>query len=230
VLPNIVLDREFNKLNKRLEAITENIGTDIFGLVISASGQLELARRLGIKRLRMNYTMGLFNSVAAGHYAGEGAEAIGLSPELTLSQIRDIAGKLNVPAEAVVYGYLPVMTTEYCPVSMGAYGCDQMGGCKNHNYGIIDEKRKVFRIIRLDSCRTQILNADVLFLAEELSDITGSGVSILRGDFYFESPDEIGRIIKLYRNHNNMDKDDSAIAEKIKGKGFTKGHFYRGVD
>ncbi|MGE5677238.1 MAG: DUF3656 domain-containing U32 family peptidase [Pseudomonadota bacterium] len=230
VLPNIVRDRDFDKLNKRLEAITESIGTDIFGLVISASGQLELARRLRIKRLRMNYTMGLFNSVAAGHYVMEGAEAIGLSPELTLLQIRDIAPKLMVPVEAVVYGYLPVMTTEYCPVSTGADGCDQMGGCKNRNYGIIDEKRKVFRIVRLDSCRTQILNADVLFLAEELSDIISSGVSILRGDFYFESPEEIGRIIKLYRNHSIMDRDDSVLAEKIKGKGFTKGHFYRGVD
>lgn len=229
VLPNIVRDREYGKLYKRLVALTESIGIEVFGLVLSASGQLELVRKLGIKRFRMNYTMGLFNTVAAGHYALEGAEAIGLSPELTLAQIRDINKKLTLPAETVVYGYLPVMTTEYCPVSMGG-GCDQRGGCKNLNYGIIDEKRKVFRIIRLDSCRTQILNSDVLFLAEELSDITGSGVSILRADFYFENPEDIGRIVKLYRNHGDMDKHDRALMESIKGKGFTKGHFYRGVD
>ncbi|HWQ30102.1 MAG TPA: DUF3656 domain-containing protein, partial [Negativicutes bacterium] len=113
VLPNIVRDREYGKLYKRLEALTESIGIEVFGLVLSASGQLELVRKLRIKRFRMNYNIGLFNAVAADHYALEGAEAIGLSPELTLAQIRDIAKKLTLPTEAVVYGYLPVMTTEY---------------------------------------------------------------------------------------------------------------------
>jgi putative protease len=230
VLPNIVRDREFKRLQSRLETIMEKARLSEFGLVISAAGQFELGRLLGVDRLRINYNFNIFNSVSANHLINEGAEAIGLSPELTLAQIRDISSKCKAPIEAVVYGYMPVMTTEYCPVSIHGSDCNQSGGCSNTNYGIIDEKRKVFRIVKLDSCRTQILNSDVLFLADELDEITGSGVSKLRGDFYIESPEEIGSIIKLYKNHRNMDQNDRSLVEKIKGKGFTKGHFYRGVD
>jgi len=70
----------------------------------------------------------------------------------------------------------------------------------------------------------------VLLLAEDLGDIKSSGVSKLRADFYIESPEEIGGIIKLYRNYRDMDKYDRSLIERVKAKGFTKGHFYRGVD
>ena len=230
VLPNILRDRDFSKIQERLETIMEKAKLPDFGLVISASGELELARLLGIERIRINYSFNVFNSVSANHLVSEGAEVIGLSPELTLPQIRDISCRCTAPIEAVVYGYMPVMTTEYCPVSIQKSDCNHLGGCINSNYGIIDEKRKVFRMVKLDCCRTQILNSDVLFLAEELGDITGSGVTKLRGDFYFESPEEVGQIIKLYKNYRDMDKNDRLLVERVKEKGFTKGHFYRGVD
>ncbi|HWR61991.1 MAG TPA: DUF3656 domain-containing protein [Clostridia bacterium] len=230
VLPNIVRQKELERLRGRLEKIAEKAGTATFGLVLSGAGQQELVRQLGIERFRINYSFNIFNAVAASHLAGEGAEVVGLSPELTLHQIRAISSRCPAPVEVVVYGYMPVMTTEYCPMSMQKSDCNQMGGCKASNYGIIDEKRKIFRLVSLDSCRTQLLNSDVLLLAEELGEVTGSGVTRLRGDFYFESPEEIESIIKLYRNYGNMDRENRRILEKIKAKGFTKGHFYRGVE
>jgi putative protease len=126
---------------------------------------------------------------------------------------------------------MPVMTTEYCPVSMQhENSCSDAVGCINSSYGIIDEKGKIFRIIQLSSCRTQLLNSNVLLLAEELGDVVGSGVTKLRADFYFESPEEISHIMNMYRNYENINKNDRLMIEKIKDKGFTKGHFYRGVE
>jgi putative protease len=122
------------------------------------------------------------------------------------------------------------MTTEYCPVSMQSDSCSRSGECSNNNYGIIDEKGKVFRLMKLGYCRTQLLNSNVLLLTEELGDILESGIAKLRSDFYFESPEEISGIIKLYRDYKNMDETDRILVDKIKDKGFTKGHFYRGVD
>lgn len=230
VLPNIVREKEYVELQNRLRRVVELAGTEHFGLVLSAAGQQHLARQLGMESYRINYSFNVFNSVAASHLAGEGAEVIGLSPELTLPQIRDISSRCLVPFEAVVYGYMPVMTTEYCPISVQNSGCDQMGGCKTANYGIMDEKRKIFRLIKLSACRTQLLNSDVLLLAEELGDVVASGVTRLRGDFYFESPEETGRIIKLYKDYRNIDWKERSFIEEIKAKGFTKGHFYRGVE
>jgi putative protease len=168
--------------------------------------------------------------VSATHLYWEGAEAIGLSPELTLSQIRTISSNCTAALEAVVYGYMPVMTTEYCPLSIKETSCCGTGDCINSNYGIIDEKGKIFRIVKHSSCRTQLLNSNALLLAEELEDIINSGIAKMRADFYIESPEEIGSIIRLYRNHRNMSADDRLIVERIKNRGFTKGHFYRGVD
>jgi len=230
VLPNIVRQNELEILRERLEKIVEKADASSFGLVLSAAGQQELVRQLGIERFRINYSFNIFNAVAASHLAGEGAEVIGLSPELTLPQIRAISSRCPVPVESVVYGYMPVMTTEYCPMSIQKSDCNQMGGCKVSNYGIIDEKRKIFRLVSLEPCRIQLVNSDVLLLAEGLEDITGSGVTRLRGDFYFESPEETGNIIKLYRNYKNMGREDRKLVEEIKAKGFTKGHFYRGVE
>jgi putative protease len=229
VLPNIMPDKELGKTRRTLEAIIEKADQKHFGIVVSASGQLELARVLGIRRIRINYSMNVFNSVSASHWIREGAEAVGLSPELNLPQIKAISSHVAAAAEAVVYGYLPVMTTEYCPVSMFRINCNYPEGCNSSNYGIIDEKGKIFRMIKLDSCRTQLLNSNVLFMAEDLGDVISSGVCKLRADFYIEKPETVGRIMKLYKNHNKISEDRSLI-EEIKGMGFTKGHFYRGVD
>lgn len=230
MLPNIVRDREKPQIQSKLESIIKKAEFTNLGLVVSGSGQLELARLLNIDRIRVNYSFNLFNSVSANHLYLEGAEAIGLSPELTLPQVRTISSNCPAPLEAVVYGYMPVMTTEYCPVSLQNDSCSNAGGCINTNYGIIDEKSKIFRIIKLGSCRTQLLNSNTLLLAEELGEIVSSGITKLRTDFYFESPEEISGIIKLYRNYKSMDENDRLLLEKIKSKGFTKGHFYRGVD
>lgn len=230
VLPNIAREKELKQIRSRLEKIIEQGAASGCGLVISGPGQLELAKQLGFERVRVNYSLNVFNSIAAEHFYREGVETVGLSPELNLPQIRAISSNCSFPLEAVVYGYMPVMTTEYCPVSMRKDSCSEAGGCINSNYGIIDEKGKIFRIIKTDNCRTQLLNSNTLLLADELGEIIDSGVSRLRADFYFEEPEEITGIIKLYKNYKRIDEADRSLIERIKAKGFTKGHFYRGVD
>ncbi len=230
VLPSIMPDKETGKIRGRLEAVIREAGPEHFGAVISGPGQLELVRLSGIDRIRTNYSLNVFNSISVNHWHKEGAEAVGLSAELNLSRIKDISSDTAADLEAIVYGYLPVMTTEYCPISMLRDSCNYPEGCNSSGYGIIDEKGKIFRITKLDSCRTQLLNSDVLFLAEELKDIAGSGVSKLRADFYIEDPEEISRIMKLYSNHKDMNEKDRSFIKEIKNNGFTKGHFYRGVE
>ena len=230
VLPNIIRDREIRHIQEKLEIILKETDSKDFGIVFSGSGQLDFVRNLGIKRLRVNYSLNVFNSISAIHWCREGAEAIGLSPELNLPQIKSISSKSAAALEAVVYGYLPVMTTEYCPVSIFKDGCNYTANCDSTDYGIMDEKGKIFRVIKFDACRNQLLNSNVLLLAEDLGSIIESGVVKLRADFYIESPEDISRIMKLYRNHRNMNSDDRLLLDEIKGNGFTKGHFYRGVD
>jgi len=230
VMPVITRDYEQERVEKHLKELLNIMEPIKLGVVVSNSGQFEMLERMGIERFRINYTMNVMNSVAASRFAAIGAESVCISPELTLSQIGEMKIIRGKELEAFVYGYLPLMTTEYCPQSLLREGCEFTKSCAGSNYGIIDEKGKKFRILKLNSCRTQILNADVLFVPEELDRIIKAGVGKLRCDFYVESPSEVHDIIALYRNSSSTSDSDKRIISGIKGRGFTKGHYFRGVE
>ncbi|MGE5631479.1 MAG: DUF3656 domain-containing U32 family peptidase [Caulobacteraceae bacterium] len=230
VLPSITRNRELYTVERNVRDLTSKFGNDTLGLVVSNVGQLYMKGLFGINNLRINHSMNIFNAVTANHFIKEGADSFCISPELNLAQIKAVSSKCNKPVEAVVYGYTPVMTTEYCPVSLLSGDCKYSANCIKSNYGIIDEKGKVFRIIKLNSCRTQILNSDVLFVPEELDEIIKSGVRKLRTDFYLEMPEEIYEIVSLYKDYRNSGSKYKELIERVKGRGFTKGHFFRGVD
>ncbi len=222
VLPSIIFDNE----KRRYEEIIEKY--NFSGVVISNIGQYEFLSKFKVKEIRSNYNLNIFNSVAANFVFEYGIKNICLSLELNLRQIRDISNKTEANIESIVYGYMPVMTTEYCPISMSDVNtCNN--ACKNGEYAIKDHLGKIFRIIKTDTnCRTQILNSDLLFLAEEISKICSSGVRSIRMDFYVESREETRNIVDLYINGQDQ-IDFKERVDKIKAVGFTKGHFFRGV-
>jgi len=119
------------------------------------------------------------------------------------------------------------MTMEYCPIS-SELGCK---GCKNQRrYGLKDAKGAVFPIF-CNEYKTQLLNSDVLFVAEEMDKIVDTGVKRIRLDFYRESEKTVKEIVELYKNYNNLDQGKYIdIIKRIKNAGHTKGHYFRGVD
>lgn len=230
LMPSITRDSELKRIERRLINMKEMMSPLDLGIVISNAGQFKTAAELELSKLRINYSMNVFNSVTAGHFIGMGAESVCVSPELNLKAIGDIYERCKIPLEALVYGYLPVMTTEYCPLSLLEEDCKYSDRCMNSNYGIIDEKGKKFRLVKLNSCRTQILNSDVLFVPEELAKIADGGITKFRADFYAEKPEEIFEIVKLYKNYNSIGEKQKQLMHRVKDAGFTKGHFFRGVD
>lgn len=64
-----------------------------------------------------------------------------LSYELTLEQIKDIAKRSDVKFEALIYGRLPLMTMEYCPIR-NLVGCDRER-CEKGYYFLKDRKGKL---------------------------------------------------------------------------------------
>ncbi|MGB7604519.1 MAG: DUF3656 domain-containing protein [Lutisporaceae bacterium] len=229
VLPQITRNHEVRHIEGML---TETFKKwDNIGLVISNLGHLPLANRLKPMEIRGNFSLNIFNSISANHLSSEGLSSLCMSPELNLSQIKELTQKTSLLIEGLVYGYIPAMITEYCPSSTGSE-CNSCKEQDNKEYGIIDEKEKLFRVINLGNCRNLILNSDVLCVYDNLSSIIESDISKLRLDFYIENNEEVFDIIKAYKQklENLTSNICPPIINYIKQKSFTKGHYFRGID
>lgn len=228
VLPQVTRNQEVKHIETMLAGALERWND--LGIVISNLGHIPLARRLKPSLTRGNFSLNVVNSLTANHLSTQGIDSLCISPELNLSQIKELAERSTVDMEGLVYGYIPAMITEYCPNSTA----EDCRSCKRRNgsYGIVDERDKLFRVINMGNCRNLILNSDVLCVYDNLSSIIDSGVSKLRLDFYVENNKEVFDIIEAYKQKlqnltNNMEHD---IINSIKQRGFTKGHYFRGID
>ncbi len=230
LLPSITRDKENEDLYQRLKKLSHYLRNGQLGVVLSNLGQNDLIQKYEVQHHRVNFTLNIYNAVAAGHFFRAGAECVCLSPELNLNQIAALHQNCPYPMETLVYGHVPIMTTEYCPLSLNDEGCTQRSLCHKGHYGLKDEKGMIFPLYKSQGCRMQILNSQKLVLVEDLHKIIRSGVRKLRMDFYMENPKEVFEVVRLYRQHDGLSPEDQENLNRLKDKGFTKGHFFRGVD
>jgi putative protease len=169
-------------------------------------------------RLFIDYPLNVFNSLAVEYF---NAYAVTLSYELTLEQMKDIAKRSDIKFEAVIYGHLPLMTTEYCPIR-NLVGCDR-AKCEKGYYFLKDRKGKLMPIKNNGFCRIQILNGDVLFMANHMEELKKSGLSFLRINDTIEEDEEIEKILQMHIKALEGEKIE------VPEGNYTKGHFYRGV-
>ena len=172
-------------------------------------GHLPLARKCGLI-LCGDFGLNLFNSEALKFWAMQGLDSATVSFELRKEQIRDL--KKHLPCEAIVYGRLPLMLTENCPIHNNV-GCR----CQKENF-LTDRRGVSFPLLPAFGCRCEIQNAHTLFLAEK-GDYTQLGLHYARLRFTTESPEDCVAIFRRYLGQGNAAPQNP-----------TGGLFYRGVD
>lgn len=180
--------------------------------IVSSYGQLSGELKRHCSDFRLNIT----NSYSLDAY--KGLKTVTLSPELTINEISKI--KKPCDTEVIVYGRIPLMTFENCPVkSMGK--CDLSKGI---NY-LSDRKGEKFPLMCYEGCFSVLLNSKPVYMADKLYDLKKSGVKYLRLDFTDESDDECKKIIRDYK----MALSGEGVGTP-KENSFTRGHFYKKVD
>lgn len=225
------------------------------------AGNLGTVRRLkemckdgNVKGMRLagDISLNLYNSLSLQEAAKMGMDSAALSVEMTLQQIRGLKAAIqsdgrqkdssdaamNVPStylsiEAAVYGRLPLMISEHCPVGCveGGFSASSAcsGSCSREAYRLKDRRGVEFPVIcdKLD-CRSIILNSNVLFAPESAESLKTAGVGILRLYILDEPAEVIRELIKLYRaaaeDSGRVQKDCGGLMEKIKAAGFTRGY------
>ncbi len=187
--------------------------------------QLKLARAAGIKKmyasniahikaaeelgfeLHLDYGFNLSNSAALNAVKKLGAKDAVVSFELKAPQIGRL--KKPLPIGIFAYGRLPLMLTVNCPIS-------QAVGCKNCKKQLCDRTGRVFKVrCSKSEGYVEVLNSDVLYLADRLGEF--SGISFLQLCFTDEGSDEVRRIIGEYERGSAAPR------------GITRGLYFRGV-
>jgi U32 family peptidase len=225
------------KYSEIIEKSVQSIAQAVDGFLVGNMGvEQTLKEGLGGNvKLVGDYALNILNSSTLNFYKGVGYSGATLSYELNLSQLNALSFPLEFGTEIGVYGRIPVMTSEYCPVGGSVSNnepqkCNNI--CKSGVYHLKDRKDAEF-LVKCDcvDCRSTIFNSNVIFAPDLLGQIATSGVEYMRLSFVDESAEEIYDIVNLHRSivENNNYSEKNKVVEKIKSKGFTKGHLQRGV-
>lgn len=229
ITPKIVKDPEMVHVEETFSRV-RGLGAD--GVVVSNHGTLSLSKAGKIPFIA-DSPLNIFNSRTFALLLQEGAQMAVISPELTLEELKSVAS--HGPAECIVYGRLELMESEHC-LTGGLLGNDKglcNAPCKSGKFALVDEKNYEFPLLMDNECRMHLLNSRSLCMLEYVPEILESGVSSLRIETLgMENPDEIRRVTRAYRNaidtYLDTGKQGKENCEKL-GKGFTTGHYFRGV-
>ncbi|SKC43620.1 DUF3656 domain-containing U32 family peptidase [Maledivibacter halophilus] len=233
-LDRITNDGDIEALKKKKNIITQNNH-----VLLANHGQLNIFRNDNIK-IHADFSFNIFNSMAANQMQDLKVKNITLSPELNFNQIKDLVKKISIDCQIIVYGHLPMMITEYCPVNaiVNRDNEKSCGLCQNKKYGLKDRYGVIFPLKKDNNCRTQILNSKKLLLIDYMDGIFKSNIANIRLQFTNEDKNEIISIVKAYdKTLNRILSGKKGVTNEIKNfikmykdKGdYTRGHFSRGV-
>ncbi len=205
ILPRVWRDRDEDLLRRRLEK-ARDLG--VTGLLLGNLGHFPLARDGGW-RLYGDYGLNIFNSRSLAWLRERGLESACLSFELRFSQMRDM--RKILPAEAIVYGRLPLMITENCLIH-NTVGCR----CDRPNF-LNDRTGAAFPLLPAFGHRPEVENSRTLWLADR-PDWRRLGLRYARLRFTTETPEECARVFRDYLEGAAPRGD------------FTRGLYLRGVE
>lgn len=179
-------------------------------------------------RLEGGSALNLFNRESLCMAASLGLSAAQISPELMLSQIRQLAKDAPMPLGVTVYGRQEMMISEYCAVNaLLAGGKDKEhcpAPCLRMHYELLDEGGHRFPIRTDEYCHMHILNSAVLDMRPYMDRILSAGVASFTVDLR-GSREDAGALVRRF----SAAMRGKVPAAKEESGAVTRGHFFRGV-
>ena len=205
ILPRVWRDRDEAELRRWLDH-AKALG--VTAVLAGNIGHLSLVRDTGLA-VYGDYGLNVFNGRALDYLRKKGLSSACLSFELRFAQLRDLPKCL--PAEAIVYGRLPLMITENCLIeNAGACRCDRP------NF-LTDRTGAAFPLLPAYGHRTEVQNSRVLWLADR-ADWKRLGLAYARLRFTTETPEACVRVMQAYQEGRPAEGE------------FTRGLYERGVE
>ncbi len=171
VMPPVVFDSEYDRIEKQLKIAKENGAVHC---LVGNIGHIELAKKSGLV-VHGDYRLNIYNNSSFCNF--DDLESVILSPELTLAQIRDIKGRKSV----IIYGKVPLMILEK----------------KTGQRVLRDRKNVVFPVLK-EGGREIVLNSVPIYMADKEDLLRKSGIFDRHFIFTTESNDEVVSIINAH--------------------------------
>ena len=225
--PRIIRNKEYNHLAKANNAGVESVQVGNYGSIDYFKD----------KKLNIDYYLNAFNSETINYYKEIGADTLCISQELNINEIKETIKYTDINIESVVYGYTPLMITEYCPMGVIVRDCKKdkrVAKCKESIYALRNSKGDEFRVSQDIFCRSTIYNSNVTCMLDNLYELHEIGINVLRLDFTLEDKDTVKEVIEAYQevlsNDYKLGTKATKLYNKLEEKGTTAGHYYKGVE
>jgi putative protease len=216
VIPKLFKGNDIN-INDTIDKLKMlNINT----LLINNISHIKIFNNTEMKLIG-DYDLNVFNNLSAQCYFDKGLTGITISPELSLKQILQFKN-FSFELECMVYGYIQLMTIE-----AGIFNKYLKDDTESK---LIDRKGVTFPI-KTDEItkKTYIYNSLPMFFTE-IEPLKNSNVNSFRISFTEEDSEVCSEIINIYHSLiNGYDNGFNNRLSILKEKGFTNGHYKRGV-
>lgn len=225
--PRIIRNKEYNHLAKANNAGVESVQVGNYGSIDYFKD----------KKLNIDDYLNAFNSETINYYKEIGADTLCISQELNINEIKETIKYTDINIESVVYGYTPLMITEYCPMGVIVRDCKKdkrVAKCKESIYALRNSKGDEFRVSQDIFCRSTIYNSNVTCMLDNLYELHEIGINVLRLDFTLEDKETVKEVIEAYQevlsNDYKLATKATKLYNKLDEKGTTAGHYYKGVE
>ncbi len=225
--PRIIRNKEYNHLAEANNAGVESVQVGNYGSIDYFKD----------KKLNIDYYLNAFNSETINYYKEIGADTLCISQELNINEIKETIKYTDINIESVVYGYTPLMITEYCPMGVIVRDCKKdkrVAKCKESIYALRNSKGDEFRVSQDIFCRSTIYNSNVTCMLDNLYELHEIGINVLRLDFTLEDKETVKEVIEAYQevlsNDYKLATKATKLYNKLDEKGTTAGHYYKGVE
>ena len=206
LMPNIIRDEHIKIIYGKIEELLKKY--KIQGFVVSNLSQIKELQKYNLSLIG-NYTLNVFNDETAKELENLRISTITISPELNEEEIRSI--KTDMKKEFIVYGRLPLMTSEYCTI--GTFkNC--AGTCTKGEYALKDRMNFEFPI------KTNRINCNTRIYISNITSIMWKNLNLdsIRIDILDETIEEINKIVEIHKQN-----------KRLEGQNYTNGNLKKNI-
>lgn len=198
------------------------------GVFADSIGAVERAIEKGIP-FEIGPHVPITNAFSLQAAANLGAKRVWLSPELTLSQIKELSHDAPVVIGLTIIGTQELMVTEHC-LLMSQGSCNQ--NCKvcprrKSAHYLRDRKGFKFPVITDVTGRSHLYNSVQLDVAQALPELLAAGISSFMVDTTLMNAEETAAAVSRAKRALAVAQNDGNALAKMPDT--TTGHLFRGV-
>lgn len=217
--PRVTMERECGELEQLFTSLNK---LKPHGLMVSNLGSLRLAEQFSKLPVQTDFSLNVFNHLAAGLLKNHGVTLAAVSPEAAFDQLAMLSDKSPLPLELIAHGPLEAMVMDHCLPAAALQQDHHLcpGFCHNRHFALLDSAGERHLIKTDQYCRNHVLFAKDLCLLQYLGSFSGLITQYrIEGQHY--TPEHVGLVTAIYRQElDRLATDqtslfDTGLLEKI---------------